>query len=563
MTTTTETKPAVISSVESYSLKPAAIWARVSTKGQKEISPDTQIAQCQTLLKSKGFVAIKIFSIDFCSLDLSISKEFQELQRMILNHEIDAVVCYDRDRLMADGVDRLLFLSQLKEADVELLVCNGAPIMDTDEGQIVELALALGKKRSVLRARSGSRDGLHDRVTLKNKPANHRNNYGYDWDVPHETLVPNADYEHAEFIVNLAMAGNGYAKIKNELEKKGIPSPYGATWGKGNLSKMLHNPVYAGRFYGLKTRTVRGERSGAKIQLLPESEWTLIPGVKILKSPITWEQREFLMQQIQKHIALSSRHANRQYLLRGMIECEEHSTDKGKHKVFHGRPWHHSFGYICPGIDKPHHFIRGEPIERTIKSALTYLFSIADSELWQQVSGIEKINRPQLEAELKKQQSQLSKALQNEAKLEEDRIIGRIKPEVYELLNAKFTIQRKAIEEGLAAIQKQLNDSFQIEEKIESLKEIRTRFLKNSKGFTDKQWRSLLEELDCRIRITPKVPTEESEGFLAEGIKVRKSIDGIANYAAFPLPEYNAFMFLKLPRHVGAKKIADIGLPNP
>ena len=88
---------------------------------------------------------------------------------MILNHEIDVVVCYDRDRLMADGVDRLLFLSQLKEADVELLICNGAPIMDTDEGQIVELALALGKKRSVLRARSGARDGLHDRVTIKEK----------------------------------------------------------------------------------------------------------------------------------------------------------------------------------------------------------------------------------------------------------------------------------------------------------------------------------------------------------------------------------------------------------
>ena len=62
MTTDTETKPDVISSVDSYSLKPAAIWARVSMKSQKEISPDTQISHCQQLLKSKGYVAIKIFS---------------------------------------------------------------------------------------------------------------------------------------------------------------------------------------------------------------------------------------------------------------------------------------------------------------------------------------------------------------------------------------------------------------------------------------------------------------------------------------------------------------------
>ena len=35
----TETKPEVISSVDSYSLKPAANLGGVSTKGQKEISP--------------------------------------------------------------------------------------------------------------------------------------------------------------------------------------------------------------------------------------------------------------------------------------------------------------------------------------------------------------------------------------------------------------------------------------------------------------------------------------------------------------------------------------------
>jgi len=464
---------------------------------------------------------------------------------------------------MADGVDRLLFLSQLKEADVELLVCNGAPIMDTDEGQIVELALALGKKRSVLRARSGSRDGLHDRVTIKNKPANHRKNYGYDWDKPNETLVPNADYEHAEFIVNLAMAGNGYAKIKNELEKKGIPSPYGATWGKGNLSKMLHNPVYAGRFYGLKTRTVRGERSGAKIQLLPESEWTLIPGVKIVKSPITWQQREFLMQQIQKHIALSSRNANRQYLLRGMVQCEEHLTDKGKHKVFHGRPWHNSFGYICPGTDKPHHFIKGEELERTIKSALKYLFSIADSELWQHVAGIEKVNRPELEAELKKQQAKLSQILKKEAMLLDDKYNGKTSQDVFDLLHGKYNTERKGIESGILETQQQIESTDRIEEKIESLKDIRDRFLKNTKEFTDKQWRSLLEELDCRIRVTPKAKAEESDGWLAEGIRVKKNMIGISGYAAFPLPHYNAYLFLKLPARIEARKISDIGLPNP
>lgn len=211
-------------------IKTAVIWARVSTKGQKEISPDTQITQCQQLLKNKGYIATKILSVDYCSLDLANCKEFQQLQNMIERHEIDAVCVYERDRLMADGIDRLVFLTQLREANIELLLCNGSPVIDTDEGQIVELALAIGKKRSVLRARSGSRDGLHDRVTLKNKPASHQKVFGYDWNNDTETLTPNADYPTVKLIFDLALSGDGYLKICRELQKKGILSPRGSTW---------------------------------------------------------------------------------------------------------------------------------------------------------------------------------------------------------------------------------------------------------------------------------------------------------------------------------------------
>jgi hypothetical protein len=546
-------------------VKPAAIWARVSKKSQDEISPSTQISRCQILLQSKGYIATKIFNVNHCSLDLDSCTEFQQLQNMVDHHEINAIAIYNRDRLEAIPVQRIMFLAQLKKAGVEVLICDGPPLLEGSEGQLVEFALTMGKEQSVYRARNGSRTGLHDRVHGTDKhsprPANHRKIYGYDWNIPLETLTPNQDYPTLELIFDLAMAGNGYARIKKELEKKGIASPYGRIWGKGNLSKMIHCPVYAGRFYGLKTRTLRGEKPGTRLQLLPESEWTFIPEVKIEKSPITWEQRQILMQQIQKHIALSSRHANRQYLCRGMIECEEHLSVKGKHLIYHGRPWHDSFGYICPGSGKPHHFIQGEPLERAVKSALKYLFSIADSQLWQHVSGIEKINRSELEADFKKHQVKLQKAIQNEA-IFEIRALD-MKQDVYELARAKLRVQRLAIEEGLAEIQKQLDNSFQIEEKVEALKDIRVRFLKNTRGFSDKQWRALLEELDCRIRITPKVKADENEGFLSESINVKKTIDGIANYASFPLPEFNAYMFLKLPRHMEARKIASIGLPTP
>ena len=45
-------------------------------------------------------------------------------------------------------------------------------LLDGAEGQLVELALALGKEKSVLRAQEGARDGLRDRARLKGLPPN-------------------------------------------------------------------------------------------------------------------------------------------------------------------------------------------------------------------------------------------------------------------------------------------------------------------------------------------------------------------------------------------------------
>jgi hypothetical protein len=545
-------------------LKTAAIWARVSTTGQRELSLDTQIAQCQQLLKSKGYIATKILSIDFCSLDLSVSKEFQQLQHMIEAHEIDAVVCYDRDRLQADGIDRLVFLSQLKENRVDLLVCNGAPIMDSDEGSIVELALALGKKRSVLRARTGSRDGLRARVTLMNKPASHQKVFGYDWDIATETLSPNADYPTVKLIFDLALAGYGYDKIARELQKRGIRTPHGSTWGRQNVGNLIHNPIYAGRYMALRTSTIRSDKPGYKLQHRPESEQYWIKEVTITESPITWEQRTVLFEQIQRHIKLSSRNSNRQYLLRGLIESNEYIGKRGGHVKYHGRSLpNHGYGYICEVNNKTTHYISGPALEATVMVAITNLFESESSSFWQKMNNLEKINRPELEAELLKQQAKLQKT--NEAQADIEIRKTEMLSDVYELARAKLNVQRKALEERQREIQDQLESASNIEEKSQSFDEIRNQFLANAGKFTDSQWRLLLETLECRIRIVEKSAETATdpyftklEQFLFANYKLNnKVID-----AACLLKDFDAVMFITAPFR-NPEKIAGIASGEP
>lgn len=544
-------------------MKPAAIWARVSTKGQKEISPDTQINACKQLLESKDYVATKIFNVDYCSLLLFDCPEFQELRSLIRNKQISALCVYDRDRLEANPIQRLTFIDELNKAKIEVLVCYGPPIIDSDTGMLIEHVLVMGKKAAVLRARNGSRDGLRDRVMIKRRPVSWKSYYGYQWDRDNVKLVPNADYPNVKRIFDMLLSGASFYEVIDTLEKHGITTPSGLSkWNIGSLSRIVHSPIYAGRYIALKTSNVRDDdTSPSKLKNLPENEWKYIPEIKIENPPITWQQRTMIQEQINRHVNLSSRHARRQYLLRGMIECDEHVGIRGNHRKYHGKLSHDTFGYICPV--NQHHFVTGPILEKAVKNTIINLFKWQQSDFWQKFNDLEKINKPQLESELKKQQAKLSKALQNEAKLEERHINGEIDNQVYELLHVKFHTQRKALENGTIEIQRQLEATNDIDSKVAALKDIRKHFLNDVEKFTDKQWRILLEKLDCQIRIISS-EIKDSNDLTLRIVKIQNELSQQGKfYTGETYPKLKAILSLKSPFYLHTEAIKDIDLSIP
>lgn len=108
-------------------LKSAAIWARVSTPGQKELSPEGRVDRARALLESKGYEARYVFKTVWTSTDLEPSPEFQQLRQLIMSRRIHALACLDRDRLECSGVggiDRIVFLTMCRENGVEPMVCQ-------------------------------------------------------------------------------------------------------------------------------------------------------------------------------------------------------------------------------------------------------------------------------------------------------------------------------------------------------------------------------------------------------------------------------------------------------
>ena len=87
----------------------AAIWCRVSTHGQGELSLDSQEDADRRALTAQGYGCPPqyVLKVDWTSLDLMSCPQFQQLRRWIADGEVKAVGTLDRDRLQAQGLQRL------------------------------------------------------------------------------------------------------------------------------------------------------------------------------------------------------------------------------------------------------------------------------------------------------------------------------------------------------------------------------------------------------------------------------------------------------------------------
>ena len=308
--------------------KIAVIWCRVSTSGQMELSLDSQELAVRKVLESQGYESPVqyVLKVDWSSLDLMSCPEFQQLRRWIDDGTVQAVGTLDRDRLQAQGLQRLIFLAECRDKGVQLITVQGPAMLDGAEGQLVELALALGKEKSVLRAQEGARDGLRDRARLKGLPPNMANIYGMRWE--NNRLVPDDNYDVACEIWRMGLEGQKIQAIANELMLRGIPTPSGKlVWSAYTVRHILKNRTYAGVIEALKTEVVEpkerkaGTYGKSSRRLRPESERIRLEG--LVGSPIVTEDEFELMQ---RRLNENQRWAHkntklRTYGLKGMIRC--------------------------------------------------------------------------------------------------------------------------------------------------------------------------------------------------------------------------------------------------
>ena len=308
--------------------KVAAIWCRVSTSDQREMSLDSQEEAVRKVLDKQGLEAPPqyVLKVDWTSLDLMACPQFQQLRGWIASGEISAVGVLDRDRLQAQGLQRLLFLSECQEHGVSVITAQGLPMLEGPEGQLVELALALGKERSVLRAQQGARDGLRARALQKGLPPNYQSPYGMKWE--DDRLVPDSNYELACDIWRMGLEGETQWGIAKRLTQRGVSTPGGKRVWKGTtIGKILSNRAYAGTVEALKTEAVEPRRRSkttygkTSSRLRPTEERIKLEGL-VSRPVVTEDEFQWVQERRRFNQRFASKNTrNRDYLLKGIIKC--------------------------------------------------------------------------------------------------------------------------------------------------------------------------------------------------------------------------------------------------
>ena len=116
-------------------LKIAAIFCRVSTRDQIELSLDSQELAVRRVLAQQGFQCPPryLIKVDWTSLDLMSCPQFQNLRRWIATGEVEAVGVLDRDRLQAQGLQRLVFLSDCRDHRVAVITAQQYSIQESEK----------------------------------------------------------------------------------------------------------------------------------------------------------------------------------------------------------------------------------------------------------------------------------------------------------------------------------------------------------------------------------------------------------------------------------------------
>ena len=486
------------------SSKEAAIWARVSGADQQSLP--SQVAEVREWLESLGWTVPpeRIITVDWTSRDILRCPQMQQLLGWVSDGKVGAVGSLHLDRFAARPGQVAQILDVFRQTNVELLL-KQTPLEKSLMGELMGMVITIGKALQVDRAGAGAAKGLHDRPNLHRLPVSFRRPYGYVWEKSPLRLVPNENWDTANYLFREGLRGTPSRAISRELKKRGIRSPMGREeWGIQTIMYIFKNPLYGGRFHALRcecTEPVRrkGNTYGKSSErYLPSGDWVYLPEVEVVDPPLSWDEWQMLQQRLQQNRLLAQRNARRDYLLRGLAICDVHK------RRFQGSPRNESWQYVCPVGKGCSRSLNGPSTEERAKWVVSTLLN--DPDIVNRLRSDGEVESS-IQKDMKSLEAKRQRSLNSLVELEHRHIdnradeVHRIDPEVYARLKRQYSTQCQWASERIEELRQQLANMEHQAQAVASLQVMRDQLLDRLSEFSTTDWRKLFTDLGMTVHV--------------------------------------------------------------
>lgn len=229
-------------------MKTAALYIRVSSHDQDEISPDTQKKLGLEFAKKNDiFVPPEfIFMESISGRDAKKRKEFQKMIALAKapEHPIDAIIVWKFSRFARNQEESIVYKSMLRKDNVEVLSVS-EPLVDGPFGSLIERIIEWMDEYYSIRLSGEVMRGMNEKAL--------RQGYqilpplGYDAAGGGKPFVINEEeMKIVDFIFSSYDSGKDSTKIARLCNDRGYKTKRGNRFERRTIDYILRNPFYAG-----------------------------------------------------------------------------------------------------------------------------------------------------------------------------------------------------------------------------------------------------------------------------------------------------------------------------
>ena len=424
----------------------AALYARYSSDNQRDASIADQLRVCRAYAERHGWTIGEEYTDHAVSGATLLRAGFQALMRDALNRRFDIVLAESLDRFSRDQEDTAGLFKRLTFA--------GVNIVTIAEGDITHLHIgfkgtmnALFLKDLAEKTHRGLRGRVEDGKSAGGLCYGYRvvkTLNGATVTTGERKIVPE-EARVVERIFREFVAGVSPKQIAKNLNREGIPGPFGGAWSPSTIygngkrgTGILNNELCIGRLVWNRLRYVKNPDTGKRVSRLnPEAEWMRkeVAELRIVPDDL-WSAAKSRQQQTRHAVKTAGAigAAKRpQYLFSGLTKCGV----CGAGFIMSGKNRLGCFGARDQGRCDNHLTIRRDEVEARVLHALRE--RLLQQDLFEEFCDefTREMNRLRMER----------RATLSSAKREVERIGARIKKLLDLMLDDEI-----AVDEGKAEI---------------------------------------------------------------------------------------------------------------